>query len=200
MPEWILASASPRRRDILSRLGLQFCTDPSRIPEPSPGPRETPSRYVLRMARMKAEAAGGKYASGMVIGADTAVALDGRLLGKPASREEAGTMIRSLGGRWHDVLSGLCLLDCATGRSRSGVSWSRVHFRPLAAGDIVWYLDTGEYRDKAGAYAVQGYASLIIDRIEGCYFTVVGFPVSLFDSLCRKSGVRLREHLGKRCR
>ena len=79
MPEWILASASPRRRDILSRLGLQFCTDPSRIPEPSPGPRETPSRYVLRMARMKAEAAGGKYASGMVIGADTAVALDAKV-------------------------------------------------------------------------------------------------------------------------
>ena len=100
-----------------------------------------------------------------------------------------------LGGRWHEVWSGLCIFDCDKGLSRAGYSRSRVHFRRLASSDIEWYLDRGEYIDKAGAYAVQGYASLFIDGIEGCYFNIVGFPIALFEKLCRKMGIRLQDHL-----
>ncbi len=195
MPELILASASPRRREILRSLGMKFLVDPSHIREPERKSDEPPSSYVRRMARMKAKAAGGRYDSGIVIGADTVVVLDNRLLGKPVSREDARRMLAALSGRWHEVLSGVCLFDCSKGKSRSDSVDSRVHFRRLDASDIQWYLNTGEYRDKAGAYAIQGYASLFIDRIEGCYFNIVGFPVSLFEKLCRKSGISLKDYL-----
>jgi septum formation protein len=195
MPEWILASASPRRKEILARLGMAFRVDPSHIREPDRRPDETPSRYVVRLARLKARETAAKYSSGIIIGADTAVVLNNALLGKPASRDDAREMLSMLSGRWHEVLSGICLVDCSPKRSRSDVSVSRVHFRRLGAEEIEWYLDTGEYRDKAGAYAVQGFASLFIDRIEGCYFNIVGFPVATFESLCRKSGILLREEL-----
>lgn len=195
MTEWILASASPRRKEILARLGMAFRVNPSHIREPDRMPDETPSRYVVRLARMKARETAAKYSSGMIIGADTAVVLDNALLGKPVSRDDAGKMLSLLSGRWHEVLSGLCLFNCRQKRSRSDVSVSRVHFRRLGADEIEWYLDTGEYRDKAGAYAVQGFASLFIDRIEGCYFNIVGFPVATFESLCRKSGIRLHKEL-----
>jgi septum formation protein len=193
--EWILASASPRRKEILTRLGLAFRIDPSHTQEPPCRPDETPGPYVIRIARMKAREAGEKYDSGLVIGADTVVVLGDHLLGKPDSREEARDMLSRLSGRWHDVWSGLCLYDSRKRRSRADAERSRVHFRTLSASDIEWYLDTNEYRDKAGAYAVQGYASLFIDRIEGCYFNIVGFPIAVFERLCRKSGIRLREHL-----
>jgi septum formation protein len=100
-------------------------------------------------------------------------------------------MLEELSGRWHEVVTGLSLCDCASGRTRSAFSSSRVHFRRLRKREIDWYLDTGEYADKAGAYAVQGYAALFIDRIEGCYFNVVGFPVATFDRLCRRMGFDL---------
>ena len=104
-------------------------------------------------------------------------------------------MLLRLSGRWHEVWTGLCIFDCGKRRSRSASACSRVHFRRLSSTDIGWYLESGEYRDKAGAYAVQGYASLFIDRIEGCYFNIVGFPISTFEALCRKSGIHLQEHL-----
>jgi len=195
IPEWILASASPRREELLSNLGLRFHIDPSRIQEPACRPEEAPSRYVVRMARLKAKETAGRHRAGLIIGADTVVVQQNRLLGKPASREEASEMLSRLSGRWHEVWSGLCLVDCETGRSRSAACCSCVHFRVLKPSDIEWYLDTDEYRDKAGAYAVQGYASLFIDRIEGCYFNIVGFPIASFETLCRKSGIRLTDHL-----
>jgi len=195
MPDWILASSSPRRKEILTGLGLDFRIDPSNIQEPDRKSGETFSKYVIRLARMKARETSRKYDSGVIIGADTTVAVGNRILGKPSSREEARYMLSMLSDRWHEVLSGLCLLCCSERRSRADVSVSRVHFRHLTAPEIEWYLDTGEYRDKAGAYAIQGYASLFIDRIEGCYFNIVGFPISLFESLCRKSGIRLQDQL-----
>jgi len=195
MPEWILASASPRRKEILDRLGMSFRIDPSHIKEPDCRPDEAPSSYVVRIARMKARETAKGYNAGIIIGADTVVVSGNDLLGKPASREDARTMLSRLGGRWHEVLSGLCIFDCDKGLSRAGYSRSRVHFRRLASSDIEWYLDRGEYIDKAGAYAVQGYASLFIDSIEGCYFNIVGFPIALFEKLCRKMGIRLLDHL-----
>ncbi len=104
-------------------------------------------------------------------------------------------MLRLLGGRWHEVITGVCLMDCRTRRARSGHAVSRVHFRRITETEVEWYIRTGEHRDKAGAYAIQGYASLFVDRIEGCYFNIVGFPVSIFEKLCRAHGVDLKRHL-----
>ena len=195
VPGWILASASPRRKEILSNLGLRFDIDPSRIQEPVRKSGEAPSGYVVRVARLKAKDTARRHSSGLIIGADTVVVLGKRLLGKPESREEASAMLSRLSGRWHEVWSGLCLYDSEEKRSRSIACCSRVHFRALKPSDIEWYLDAGEYRDKAGAYAVQGYASLFIDRIEGCYFNIVGFPIAAFEMLCKKSGIRLTDYL-----
>ena len=104
-------------------------------------------------------------------------------------------MLQSLSGRWHEVISGVCLLDCRPQRACTASCRSRVHFRRLSPEEIEWYLQTGEYRDKAGAYGIQGCASLFIDRIEGCYFNIVGFPVATFEKLCRRIGFRLDSQL-----
>ncbi len=194
-PGWILASASPRRKEILSRLGLKFEVSPSRIMEPLRKPHETPARYAVRVARMKAREVADGRSSGLVLGADTIVVLGNRILGKPSSRAEARAMLESLSGRRHEVISGLCLLDCATRRALTASSRSRVHFRRLSPSEIEWYVGTGEYRDKAGAYGIQGCASLFVDRIEGCYFNIVGFPVAAFERLCRRMGFNLWSEL-----
>jgi septum formation protein len=188
-PVLILASASPRRREILHRLGITFCVEPSGLVEPSRTLHETPHGYAVRLARLKAQAVAGKHPSGIVLAADTIVVVRNRMLAKPGNRAEARSMLKLLSGRWHEVVSGICLINCETHGVRSTFSKSRVHFRRLSPAEIEWYLDTGEYRDKAGAYGVQGYASLFIDRIEGCYFNIVGFPVAAFEKLCRKAGI-----------
>ena len=189
--KWILASASPRRSEILMRLGMEFRVDPSVIPEPGRRPHETPSKYAIRVACFKAAETAGRHSSGIVVGVDTIVVLDNAILGKPESLADARSMLQSLSGRWHEVLSGICLIDCSDGRKHSSFGRSRVHFRRLSPDEIQWYLGTGEYRDKAGAYGVQGYASLLIDHIEGCYFNIVGFPLAAFERLCRRSGINL---------
>jgi septum formation protein len=189
--QWILASASPRRREILSRLGISFSLDSSGISEPPRNPHERPHDYALRLARLKAKAVAQKHASGLVLAADTIVVLGNSIFNKPGTCAEARSMLRRLSGRWHEVVSGICLLDCQTRRAHSTFSRSRVHFRRLSPAEIEWYLKTGEYRDKAGAYGVQGFASLFIDRIEGCYFNIVGFPVAAFEKLCRRAGIDL---------
>ena len=193
---FILASASPRRRQILAALGLAPHIEPSHIPEPEPQSGEKEVTFAVRAARAKARAVAVRHRSGLVIGADTVVIAGGRFLGKPASAEEAWDMLRSLSGRWHEVVTGICLIDIAADRSGSASSRSRVHFRRLTREDIEWYVSTGEYHDKAGAYAIQGYASLFVDRIEGCYFNIVGFPVFTFARLCRRLGycVSCRDH------
>lgn len=192
--KWILASASPRRSEILSNLGLTFLVDPCGTPEPARNPHESPSRYAARVAILKAEAVSRRHKSGLVIAADTIVVSGNSILGKPESRDDAQSMLRSLSGRWHEVLSGICLLDIARKRIHSDCIRSRVHFRRLSIAEIEWYLDREEYRDKAGAYGVQGYASLFIDRIEGCFFNIVGFPVAAFEKLCRKAGTPLLQN------
>jgi nucleoside triphosphate pyrophosphatase len=195
--EWILASASPRRRDLLSSLGMRFKIDPSKAEEPPRRPSETPSGYVMRLARLKVEEVSRRHHQGLVIGADTVVVVQDLILGKPASKIDGRRMLRSLSGRWHEVVSGVCLLQCGSKSSRTAASRARVHFRRLTNDEIEWYLDTGEYKDKAGAYAIQGYASLFIDRIEGCYFNVVGLPLAVFHKLCRHMGIDLLQILEK---
>jgi len=193
--KWILASASPRRREILSSLGLRFRVEPSRVAEPECAHGQEPWRCVMRLSRAKALAVGRRHHCGIVIGADTVVYSRGLILGKPSDEEDARAMLRRLSGRWHEVITGLCLYDCSSGRVVSAHSRSRVHFRRLESADVNWYLSTREYLDKAGAYAIQGYASLFVDRIEGCYFNIVGFPVSTFHTLCRRLNLPLRNAL-----
>lgn len=182
----ILASASPRRRELLAGLGFRLVIDPSTLPEPARIRSESPASYVMRAARMKAQEVAGRHSSGFIIAADTIVVVGNRILGKPVSMEEAGRMLRCLSGRWHEVFTGICGIRKPEGVSGAAYSRSRVHMRRLARAEIDWYLSTGEHWDKAGAYAIQGYASLFIDRIEGCYFNIVGFPIFAFAQLCRR--------------
>ncbi|HYK87441.1 MAG TPA: nucleoside triphosphate pyrophosphatase [Acidobacteriota bacterium] len=197
-PHWILASASPRRNEILSSLGLKFRVDPSLICEPPQLRGEKSWNYVSRIARLKAREVSSRHRSGLVIGADTIVVAGDRIMGKPSSAAEARSMLSILSAAWHEVVTAVCLFDCGSGRFRSAYARSRVHFRRISPAEIEWYIRTGEYRDKAGAYAIQGCASLFIDRIEGCYFNIVGFPIETFERLCRSLGVHLRLHLNPR--
>ncbi len=171
----VLASASPRRVEILRSAGIEFLHRPVEVPE-QPFPGETAPEHVLRLARAKAEAA--PLGEGeVVLGADTVVVVDGRILGKPADAAQARRMLSLLSGREHEVLTAICL------RHRGGevvdLESTRVRFAPLSERDIVDYVASGEPMDKAGAYAIQGLAGRFIDGIDGCYFNVVGLPIAL---------------------
>jgi septum formation protein len=169
----ILASASPRRREILRRAGIAFRARPAQVDERRKR-GEQPADYAVRIARAKAAAAARP--GEMVLGADTIVVVGGRILGKPRDKREAARMLRLLSGRAHRVLTGICLLR--DGRVRAEVVSTRVWFRRLSDAEIAAYVATGEPLDKAGAYAIQGRASKFVERIEGCYFNVMGLPVA----------------------
>ena len=170
---------------------------PCRDPEPPRNPSESPSRYVNRVSRLKAAAVATLHPNSRIIAADTIVVVNDAILGKPSDRAEAKNMLRRLSGRRHEVLTGLCLTtaDFEERRVYSSVTRSGVNFRRMSGDDIDWYLDTGEYRDMAGAYGIQGFASLFINRVEGCYFNIVGFPVSEFARLCRRAKIDLLRNL-----
>lgn len=145
---------------------------------------ETPGAYVERLAQEKAQAAW--RAGEITLGADTTVVVDGEILGKPEDAADAERMLARLAGRGHDVLTGFCVFDGE--RARSGVATTRVVFRPMDAGEIAAYAASGEPLDKAGGYGIQGLASKFVERIEGCYFNVVGLPVSRVYALLKESG------------
>jgi nucleoside triphosphate pyrophosphatase len=185
----ILASASPRRRDLLNSARLPFIQCPPAVEEKvSPG--ESPEAFVQRMAREKADQ-GGKNAPArsLVLACDTEVVIDGRILGKPGDREEAREMLRLLAGRSHRVLSAVALLLLPENRRSAGLSESRVTFHPIAGAALEAYLDTGEYQDKAGAYALQGAAGLFVERIEGSATNVIGLPLDLLPRLLGELGL-----------
>jgi len=169
----VLASASPRRREILRRAGIPFRARPVQVDE-AVRPGETPRRHVRRLAREKAQAAGRPGEN--VLGADTVVVIDDYILGKPRDARDAARMLRLLSGRVHRVLKGLCLLTPQG--SRAEVVETRVWFRRLTRAEIAAYVASGEPFDKAGAYGIQGLASKFVERIDGCYYNVVGLPVS----------------------
>ncbi len=183
----ILASTSPRRRELLGRITSDFVVVPSRAEEPSEGgPRER----VLGAARAKAHDVASRR-PGVVIGADTVVVLDGDVLGKPGSRLEARRMLERLSGREHTVVTGVCVLSTWTGEERVAVEETIVRFRRLSADEIERYVKTGECDDKAGAYAIQGRAGLFVDRICGDVFNVIGLPLCRLVLLLREAGVRV---------
>lgn len=184
LPRLVLASASPRRAEILRAVGWEFETAAAGIDE-SEGAGESPADYVERLAREKAVAIARTRLFGLVLGADTTVVADGAILSKPADDEDARRMLRALRGRWHEVLTGVALVRAGEGLSRVAHELTRVRFRAMSDAEIDWYVSTGEPADKAGAYAVQGRAALFIDRIEGDYWNVVGLPVRLVYELAK---------------
>ena len=165
----VLASRSPQRKRILEQLGIEFTVAPADVEEVTAG---DPREVVVENARRKARAVEGD----LVLGADTEVFLDGRVFGKARDEEEAETYLRSLSGRTHEVWGGLALVD--SDGERSGHAVTKVTFAPLSDGEIAWYLGTGEWRDRAGAYAIQGRGSALVDAVEGDFWNVVGLPVA----------------------
>jgi septum formation protein len=171
----VLASASPRRSELLRNAGISFAVDPADVPE-VPLPQELPLAYAQRLARDKARAVFSRHPHDAVLGADTVVVVDEHLLEKPADPEDAARMLRLLSGRSHQVITGLCVV--APGFERSEAEVTQVWFSQLSDNEIADYVRSGEPMDKAGAYGIQGIASRWIGRIEGCYFNVVGLPVA----------------------
>jgi septum formation protein len=173
----ILASNSPRRRELLKNAGFEFDVQPSGIEE-TRLPAESPEDFALRLARDKALDVASRSAAGsMVLGADTVVAINGEILEKPVDAADAARMLRTLSGRTHRVITGICLVRAPD----SILAWTHettsVTFRDLSEEEIEDYVRSSEPFDKAGGYAIQGLASKFVPRIEGCYFNVVGLPV-----------------------
>jgi septum formation protein len=192
----VLASASPRRQELLRNAGIPFVVQSTNIPE-VPQPGEAPRAFAERMAREKALAVFRRRPNDFVLGADTIVIVDGEILGKPRDSADAVRMLRVLSGRTHQVITGVCLVGS---RPRTEYRQSEGGFEdirsettlvtvdPLGDDDIHSYVATGEPTDKAGAYAIQGRASRWVSRIEGDYFNVVGLPVSLVNKMLREHG------------
>ena len=172
----VLASASPRRTELLRNAGMTFEVQPANIPE-DPRPGEPARDYAERLAREKAEAVARQRPQDVVLGADTVVVLDHQILGKPASADDAVRMLRLLSGREHQVITGVCLIR--EGQSFVASESTNVVMCEISENEIQNYVATGEPMDKAGAYAIQGIASRWIPRIEGDYSNVVGLPIAL---------------------
>ena len=174
----ILASSSPRRAEILANAGLPFSVLSSAVDE-SPYPGEAPAALVQRLANAKADLVTARaIGPAIILAADTVVVLDDKILGKPSSVEDARHMLQQLSGRTHSVLTGVALVRLPDGERRQFIESTLVHFRPITDEELSSYLATEEPYDKAGAYAIQGQAGRYIPRVEGCYFNVVGLPLS----------------------
>jgi septum formation protein len=184
LPKIILASASPRRAEILRTVNWPFETLPTDIDE-TREPAEVALAYVQRLARAKAEAAARRCPGGIIVGADTVVLINQQILGKPRDQNDARDMLRQLSGEWHQVLTGVALV----GPSESKVACQTpdVKFAVMSPDEIDWYVSSGEPQDKAGAYAIQGLGARFIEEIQGDYFNVVGLPVRLLYEMVQGS-------------
>jgi len=186
-PRIVLASGSPRRADVLRQLGLATTVMPSDVDERYL-PDETPEEHVERLARSKAQAVSMNEPDALVVGGDTVVVDGRRVLGKPRSTEEAVTMLAGLAGRRHEVYSALAI--AGPHGNVSGVARASVRFRKFDPATARRYVDTGEPEDKAGAYGIQGMGAALVDAVDGDYYCVVGFPVSVFVRLLERAGWR----------
>ena len=185
----ILASQSPRRRELLSLVGIPHEVRPADLDE-CVLPGEAPAPHAERLARAKAEAVAANEPDAVVIGADTIVVLDGDILGKPRDVSDAASMLRRLAGRTHTVLTAVAVVR--NGRTVSGVESVEVTFRPMTAEQIDAYIATGEPMDKAGAYGIQGYGAVIVERVHGDYFAVMGLALGRLVGLLDEVGVEYR--------
>jgi septum formation protein len=183
----VLASASPRREELLRQIGLEFDVIPSNADEPVLA-YLSPADMAERLALDKALAVAARCSDALVIGADTVVVLDARILGKPEDPAEAREILRTLSGREHQVTTGIAVVDAGTGEARSGRVTTRVRFAPLSKELIDRYVATGEPMDKAGAYGIQGCGTLLVESISGCYTNVVGLPLRRLTELLHEFG------------
>lgn len=190
----ILASTSPRRRELLASLHIPFEVIPSKADETTPEQWE-PEQIVMELALRKARAVQATLEpaarEAVIIGSDTIVVLDGQVLGKPKDEAEAASMLRSLQGRSHDVYTAVACIDVITGRTEVEYRRTSVTMRTVAEEEIAAYARTGEGLDKAGAYAIQGLGSIFVTGIEGCYFNVVGLPLSLLSEMLSRFGIHV---------
>ncbi len=190
----ILASRSPRRRQLLEQLGLKFAVVVSDLMETVMGNQDV-NQLVEDIALNKAKSVAASTGRGVVIGADTLVVLDGQPLGKPETYDEARQMLTMLSGRTHRVITGVAVVQVPSGKVLVDSVTTKVKFRRLSSEEITAYLDTGEYCDKAGAYAIQGLGSVLVEEIEGCYFNVVGLPLARLAGMLGELGIHV---LGER--
>jgi septum formation protein len=188
LPKIILASASPRRAEILRAVGWPFETLPVNIDE-ARSENEDPAAYVTRLAREKAKAAAQRSPEKTIVAADTTVALDQHILEKPIDAQDARRMLHLLNNRWHQVLTGIAVIEGRTAATKVAHETTEVKFAAMTDAEIDWYVDTGDPMDKAGGYGIQGLGSRFIEGVRGDYFNVVGLPLRLLYELM-KEGVR----------
>jgi septum formation protein len=191
MKKFYLASASPRRKQLLKLLGVEYTVVPSRIKEIFL-PGELPEMACQRLALDKAIHAASKLKEGVVLGCDTIVVVDSDILGKPRNPEEAIFMLRKLSGKRHMVYTGLALLDLENSEILTDYECTSVYFRELDEEEITNYVKSGEPIGKAGAYAIQGKAAIFVERIEGCFYNVVGLPLYRLHMLLKKIGIKVK--------
>jgi septum formation protein len=186
-PEIVLASASPRRKELLAQAGFSFRVAASGIHEVR-GAGESPIAFVTRLAREKAQDVAVKFPQNIIVGADTVVVCEGEVLGKPVHAEDAKRMLALLAGRTHQVITGVCVM--AGEHVESAVEVTMVQMLTISAQEIEEYVASGEPMDKAGAYAIQGRAARWIPRVQGCYFNVVGLPLALTTAMLQVAMMR----------
>jgi septum formation protein len=192
-PAVILASASPRRRELLARLSIPFTIVPADVDEQQ-RPGETPLAYVVRLAQTKAAHIAQRFPAALVLGADTVVVLDEQIMGKPGDVAQARHMLTRLSGQQHTVITGLALLHHSRQRLYVDSVSTRVRFRTLSADEIEQYLASGEPFDKAGAYAIQGHAAAFVTAVDGCYTNVVGLPLQRTAAILQAAGVPVPQY------
>ena len=187
----ILASASPRRKEILENFGFSFKTIVKNIDETSDKTRA--EEKILEIAEKKARAAAIDFPDENVVGADTVVVVDGKILGKPKNKEAAFSMLKSLSGRNHEVITAFSFININKNISYSDYEITKVYFKNLTDDEINWYINTKEPMDKAGAYGIQGKGAFFVEKIEGDFFSVMGFPLGKFVRFLNKTGFNLND-------
>ncbi len=186
----ILASSSPRRKELLTQAGIPFIVVPANVDEEKADLSGTPGQKAEQLAYMKA-ADVARIRSGIILGADTIVVCDDQIFGKPSDAESARRMLKELSGREHLVITGIALIDTSAGRTSTGFETTKVRFAPLSDREIEAYIESGEPYGKAGAYAIQGRAALFVDSLDGCYSNVVGLPLRRLYRLLQDFGVEV---------
>jgi septum formation protein len=191
MKKIVLASSSPRRELLLKQIGLDFIVYPSNIDEKILSEKISPKEFVLKIALEKARRVANIFNEAIIISADTIVVLDGIILGKPKDREDAINMLKRLRGKIHQVFTGIVVWETPTNKYLVRVVKSLVKMRDYSLEEIVNYVNTGEPFDKAGAYGIQGKGALLVEKIEGDYYNIVGLPLASLNLLLKKFGIKL---------
>lgn len=190
----ILASSSPRRIELLKQFGIEFEIIPSNVDE-SIDQSLLVEENVMQLAKKKAQEVFNKLGEdskqSLVIAADTVVFVEGVILGKPSNEDEAFWMLRKISGKWHTVYTGVCIIDGLSEKILVEYEKSNVYIKQMSDEEILSYISTKEPFDKAGAYAIQGFGSLIVERIEGCFYNVVGLPLYKLNIMLQKLGYDL---------